>query len=159
MGFLVNRFVRSIDGIWKILFWRRYCCFLSAYWSFRFRYNVGSSNGGFCSSRWLRCVCCYWFSRFIRSIKLSLRWRWLTWGMWRCLVWLLIAWVRWFCLWWCFSVCWLRFILRVIWRIKIANIRITVRIVITYFYWCLSARWRDWYFFRRCSVSCCFLKL
>lgn len=24
---------------------------------------------------------------------------------------------------------------------------------------CLSARWRDWYSPRRCSVSCCFLKL
>ena len=24
---------------------------------------------------------------------------------------------------------------------------------------CLSARWRDWYSLRRCSVSCCFLKL
>lgn len=24
------------------------------------------------------------------------------------------------------------------------------------FYWCLSARWRDWYSPRRCSVSCCF---
>lgn len=42
---------------------------------------------------------------------------------------------------------------------KIANTRITARIVITHFCWCLSARWRDWYSPRRCSVSCCFLKL
>lgn len=27
------------------------------------------------------------------------------------------------------------------------------------FCWFLSARWRDWYSPRRCSVSCCFLKL
>ncbi|STI16470.1 hydrogenase 4 membrane subunit [Escherichia coli] len=42
---------------------------------------------------------------------------------------------------------------------KIANTRITARIVITHFCCCLSARWRDWYSPRRCSVSCCFLKL
>ncbi|XNM76305.1 hypothetical protein ACLK19_16400 [Escherichia coli] len=33
--------------------------------------------------------------------------------------------------------------------------RITARIVIT-FCWCLSARWRDWYYPRRCWVSIIF---